>query len=132
MSTFAQLKDNVVLELGLDDTASGDEDNLLGRRLNEAVREVLMRTRVRVAVATVDLTGDEGDYELPTDILAVNNIIGSDGKPLERVSVEEIHELRRGTNPQGTSPRKYAVDGANLLMIRRARSLEHDLRRHPG
>jgi uncharacterized protein DUF6682 len=117
VSIYSELKENVVLELGLDDTASGDEDNLLGRRLNEAVREVLRRTRCRVATATVDLTAGEGDYELPVDIIAITNIINSDGAPLQRESVEYIHILRRGENPLGTNVYRYAVDGANLLMV---------------
>ena len=117
MSTFAQLKDNVSQELSLEETASGDEDVLLGRRLNEGVREVLIELRCRVAVATVDLTANEQDYELPVDILAINKIINSDSRPLDHVSVEDIYELRRGTNPEEVNTRKYAVEGANLLMI---------------
>ena len=117
MSTLLQLKANIVFELGLDDTIGGDEEIMLERRINEAVREVLIRTRCRVAVATVDLTADEANYELPTDILAINKIVNSDSRPLERESVEYIHELRRGLNPGGTNVSRYAVDGANLLMI---------------
>ena len=53
MSTFAQMKSNVSKELGLDETASGDEDVLLGRRLNQAVREFLIETRCYVTTTTL-------------------------------------------------------------------------------
>jgi hypothetical protein len=118
MSTFAQLKDNCSLELGLDETASGDEDTLLGRRLNEGVRKVLLKTKCRIAVATTNLTANENDYELPSDVLATNNIVNADNQTLDRVSVEEIHLLRRGDTPvTGPYPYRYAVDGANLLLL---------------
>lgn len=119
MSTFAELKVNVSNELGLDQTASGTEDVLLGRRLNQAVREVLRKTKCRVAVGNTTLTAGENDYELPADVLAVNKIVNSDDDPLDRESVEEIYELRRASTAIGSVgyPYRYAVDGANLLML---------------
>ena len=117
MSTFAEMKSNVSKEIGLDETASGTEDVLLGRRLNQAVRQVLRDTHMLVATGTVTLTADTNDYELPTTSIALRNLTNSDDVPLDRVSVEEIHELRRATQATGSNVWKYAVNGANLLMI---------------
>lgn len=122
MSTFSELKDNVSYELGLDETASGDDDVVLGRRLNEAVRRVLADLHLYVITGTITLAANDNEYELTdalsTDPLAVLKIINSDNVPLERVSVEEIHDLRRGTPTIGGSyVYKYALNGANLLMI---------------
>jgi hypothetical protein len=117
VSTFSELKSNVSNELGLDTAASGAEDVLLGRRLNQGVREVLLRTHCRVTTATTNLTANEDDYELPSDVLAINNVLNADGRALDRVSVEEMHWLRRGDSATGGDVYKYAVDGANLLMI---------------
>lgn len=123
MSTFGELKENVSLELGLSETASEDEDNLVGRRLNQAVRRVLLETHLYVISGSITLTASDNEYELndalSTDPLAVLDIKNSDGYSLDRVSVEEIHDLRRasGGTSTGTTMYKYALDGANLLLL---------------
>lgn len=116
------MKANVSNELGLDQTASGTEDVLLGRRLNEAVREVLLRTHCYVKTGTITLAASDWEYELTDalsdDPLAIHNLLTSDSKPLERVPVDQIHELRRAsTTSTATYTYRYAVDGANLLLI---------------
>lgn len=121
MSTFSELKVNVSYELGLDETASGADDVQLGRRLNEAVKKVLEELHCYVITASITLTANDNEYELKDaltpDPLAITSIINSDNVPLERVSVEEIHDLRRGTSATGNNVHKYAVNGANLLML---------------
>lgn len=82
---------------------------------------MLLETRLYVISADITLAAGDDEYELDaalsTDPLAVLDIVNSDNRPLDRVSVEEIHELRRGTNPTGTNVYKYALDGANLLLL---------------
>lgn len=118
MSTFAQLKTNVNAELGLDSTASGAEDVLLGVRLNEGVREVLLRTHCKVSVATTALTAGTADYELPTDVLAMHEIKTSALRSLERENPATIHSLRQAAaTATAAYTFLYALDGANLLML---------------
>lgn len=118
MSTLAELRENVSLELGLDQTASSDEETLLTRRLNQGVVEVLKKTHCYVKTAAFALSADTDEYEAPADLLATKSFIDSGNIPLDRVSVEEIHDLRRGTPATGSSSiSKYALNGANLFMF---------------
>ena len=128
MSTFAQLKSNVSKELGLDETASGDEDTLLGRRLNQAVREFLVDTRIYVTTTSLTVVaGDDpidlqaGGTHVPSgdlSVLAIDQIIDSNSVPLERVSPGDMNELYRASSTAGGSGlRRYALYGANLLRI---------------
>lgn len=128
MSTFAVLKSNVSKELGLDETASGDEDVLLGRRLNAAVREFLTDTLCYVTPGSASLTAATYDYDLQTgtsflasgntNILEIDAIIDSNNIPFERVTVDQIRELRRASGASSNSTqRRYALSGANLLMV---------------
>ena len=125
MSTFSVLKSNVSKELGLDETASGDEDVLLGRRLNQAVREFLIDTRIYVTTTTFTVGSENGTIDLQsgthmgsdTNILAIDQFVDSNNVPFERVSVSEIDELRRASSTGSAGQRKYALAGANLLLI---------------
>jgi hypothetical protein len=121
MSTFAELKSNISKELGLDETASGNDDVLLGRRINQAIRQVLIDLQLYVITASISLTASTNEYQLPAaltaDPLAILKLVNSDNVPLERVSVEEIHDLRRGAVATGSNVYRYAVNGANLLML---------------
>ena len=129
MSTFSVLKSNVQQELGLDTTASSDEDVLLGRRLNQAVREFLLDTRCYIASSTFTAVADQKDYDLQTgdfiggtgtnvSVLAIDQLIDSNNIPLARKNVSEIDEYRRASATTATSgQRNYALDGANLLML---------------
>jgi hypothetical protein len=119
LSTFAQLKNNVTLELGLDDEAGEDEDTLLGRRLNEGVRAVLVQTHCRVEVASTALTVGVADYELPVAALAMHRLVTNpDLRECVRENPATIHQLRESaaTGAAGYAY-SYALDGANLLML---------------
>jgi len=118
--------------LGLDQTASGDEDVLLGRRLNEGVLQVLLETHCYQAQAYFGLVASTQDYDLQggtnfqsslngsktanTVILAIDRLIDSNNIPLIRVDPEEIYDLRRASSTSSSSQRMYAVNG-NMLMV---------------
>lgn len=121
MATLSELRTRVSAKLGLDNTASGDQP-LIDGWLNEGVREVLLDTHCYVAKATMNLSANVGDYDLPTTILAIHDIYvtsgGEDGM-FERVSADEILRRRRAdaaVAATGTT-RYYAVNGANMLMV---------------
>ena len=116
MATLTTLRAAVAGELGLDNTASSTEQGLIDGWLNEAVEQVLVRTHCHVSFANISLTADTKDYHLPTGIIAIRKVVDSDSVPLVRESAEMIHELRRSSGASDSAMR-YAIDGANLLMV---------------
>jgi hypothetical protein len=94
---------------------TADDDTQLSRWVNQAIVDVMLRTKAKVMSATMTTTANVSDYTLSTDILRITYLKGSDGRILERVSEEEIHDRRHGTST-GTAMR-YALGGANLLML---------------
>jgi hypothetical protein len=110
-------------ELGLDETASGTEDVLVGRRLNQGVREVLLETRCYIKKATYALTASEGDYDLQKAAdpglayLAIDRFVDSNNRPLLRIERDELFELRRASATASSGQRRYALSGANMLHI---------------
>jgi hypothetical protein len=107
--TFSELKAAVSAYV------TADDDTQLGRWINQSVTDILLRTKAKVMSATMTTTANVSDYTLSTDILRMTYLKGSDGRILERVSEEEIHDRRHGTST-GTAMR-YALGGGNLLML---------------
>lgn len=111
------LRSNVTSVLGLDNTVSGDQ-TLLDNKINEGYTDVLLRTHCKVAKATMTLTVGSGDYTLDTGILTTIDVyLTSTGTDycLERATPPEILAARR--NSSSNIPYRYAVAGANLLML---------------
>jgi len=117
VATLADLRRVVSGKLGLDNTDGSDEQLLMDGWASEAVLQILLATHCRVTLATVSLIAGVKDYELPTGIIAINKVINASGEPLERVSPEAIYDLRRASASAPSSVYRYAVDGANLLMV---------------
>lgn len=122
MATLATLRRAVQQKIGLDSTASGTEETLLDEWINEGVVQVLLRTRCNVNAATITLTADTEDYNIDTDILAINDIAYSsatDGTrgTLQRTTPEQIIYFR--TSTPATTPRVayYALNGNDLFMV---------------
>jgi hypothetical protein len=108
------LKSRVSKRLGLDETASGTEDVLLGYELNDAVRDVLTRTRCNVnkATDTIDTAGQDQDLSAVPLLVLDISVSGSDGQVWlpERTTRAEILRMARGA---GTgSARYYAHEGS--------------------
>lgn len=118
MSIFSELKSNVSKEIGLDETASGTEDVLLGRRLNQGVRKFLIATKVKVARGTLDDEATD-DANLSQNVLQLLNIriAPSTGGSIlpERTTAQEILRMRAATGSGST--RYYALQGNDLLMF---------------
>lgn len=124
MSTFGltltDIRSRVANGIGLDNTDAGFEQGLIDSWTNEAIIDFLERTKVKVEQATTTLTAGDGDYELPSGVLVVNDITvtnASDGQvlPLEPIPIEELMWRRR--YPGATPVRYYAMQGANLLSL---------------
>ena len=122
MSTLSTLQSDVAGVLGLDfDSANpnnGDGPRLLGWA-NDAVIDMLRRTHCYVTSATMTLTANQGDYNLDSNILAIEDIYLTSGGAnfvVHRRETTEIINLR--LFQATTSPMTlYAVAGSNLLMV---------------
>jgi len=122
MSTLATLRSDVAGVLGLDYDAA-NPSNGDGPRLtawaNDAVIDMLRRTHVYVTSATMNLTSGQGDYNLDSGILAIEDIYTTSSGAnfrLSRKSSTDLVNLRLFSVT--TSPEQmYALSGANLLML---------------
>jgi len=122
MSTLATLQSDVAGVLGLDfdaaSPANGDGPRLLGWA-NDAVIDILQRTHCYIALSTMAMTPGTGDYDLDSDILAIEDMYlsssGSNSR-VRRLSTTDLLGLR--VDSVNSSPAQvYAVNGANMLMV---------------
>jgi hypothetical protein len=117
---LSDIRTRVSSVVGLDNTASSAEQQLIDSWTNEACVDFLERTKAKVELATITLTPNQGDYEIPTGALIINDITvtnASDGQvlPLEPIPYEELIWRRR--YPGAVPVRYYAFSGANLLSL---------------
>jgi hypothetical protein len=118
VTSLASFRTTVSSIIGLDNTPGSAEQLLIDGWVNEAVVQILRRTRLRTAIATLDLTAGAKDYELPPGIVFITEIIDAKNQPLERVRVDDINELRRTGPSSGIGfTYCYALNGANMFMI---------------
>lgn len=119
LTTF---RSSITAELGLDNTAGGDQP-LMDQRVNEGVTDYLLETGCKVISATLTETSGQGDYTLDTAILQVKGWYwssGTDYRRPQRVSVDELLRLRvaaQATTTGSTPAAYYALAGSNLLMV---------------
>jgi hypothetical protein len=116
------LKSRVSKIIGLDETASGNDDTMLGYELNDAVRDFLLRTHCNVNRSETVLTEDTDDSEIPSSVLAILDlqIAGSDSAIWlpQRTTPAEIMRMRRSAwGADSGTGRYYALNGSNLLMF---------------
>lgn len=122
MATLADFQTRISAKLGLSNTASTDQP-LLSSWINEAVAEILTRSRINVLPGTMTLTAAAYDYTLPTQILALDEMYLTDASTsvwyrLQRKSPAEIINFRVGTQFQGSPPvRWFALQGTSTLMV---------------
>lgn len=125
MSTLNTLQSDVAGVLGLDFDAAnpgnGDGPRLKGWA-NDAVLDMLRRTRCYVTTDTLNLTSGTGDYDLLTlkpswlEILDIYSTSGGANFRLQRLNPTDLINLRLFSVT--SSPEKmWALEGANLLMF---------------
>jgi len=104
------------LELGLDRTASSDEQLLMVDWANDGVVDVLMASRCHLTTGDLPLTIGEGDYQTDATILAVDDrTIEANTFPIQLVSISDIYEARRG-NISADYVMKLAFEG-DMMMV---------------
>lgn len=118
--TLADMRSRVANAIGLDNTAGSLEQGLIDSWTNEACLDFLERTKAKVEHATITLTTNEGDYDLPVTMLVVNTIectssVDGEVVPLEPIPIEEL--LWRRRYPGAVPVRYYSMQGANLLSL---------------
>jgi len=120
MSTLAQFRTAVSQKLGLDNTAGSTEQLAIDSWVNEAVLDILMETQVYIVESTATLTDGQGDYVMDANILIIKDVsVTSVGQSyvFDHVSPDEIIQRRVSTNIAGGPTRKYALNGADVLML---------------
>lgn len=120
MSTLTQLWGAVSNRVGNLDSAVAADQSRMTTWANEAVVQVLRRTRCRVVSATVSLAASVSDYTLDTTILAVTSAYTTSSgtsRQVELVTVDELLGLR-SQNASSSSPVTHmALAGADLLLV---------------
>jgi hypothetical protein len=121
LATFTVLKSRVSKVLGLDETASGTDDTLLGYELNDGVREFLLDTHINVNRSETTLAAATDDSEIASSVLAIEDIqiTGSDSQiwQPQRTTPAEIMRMRRASSSATGPARFYALNGNDLLMF---------------
>jgi hypothetical protein len=118
MATLATFRTTVAAILGLDNQTTGDQ-GLIDGWVQEGYQDVLLRTGCYVIADNTLLTAGTENYTISQSILKTVGLTltsGSNLYELERRTVNEILEFRRGSSSQGV-PWVYAVAGGNLLML---------------
>lgn len=122
MSTLGTLHSHVARELGLDTTSalSGDDATVVTEWANRAVRDILIKTHVRVRELSMDLTADKDEYALDTDVLQMLSLRSNDGtddREMEPLSLDEINRRRIHGDLSSGPARFYALWGSDLLVL---------------
>lgn len=119
MATLTNLRTRVYSRLGLDSTASGNDETETTAYLNEAIVDILLQTNCYVTTTTISLTPGTADYTLSSSIITIKEAYITSGGTvyqIENVSPADILAMRRSGT--ASSPATYyAVDGANQLMV---------------
>lgn len=103
-------------------SVAGTELTLLDGYINEAVEQILLRTKVNKKTATVALTSGQGDYTLDPIMLAFDDMWiapagGSTWMPmLEPVDSWDIRSMRN-VSPTVATPTKYYAFEGNVIML---------------
>lgn len=115
---LSSLRTAVAAELGLDNSAGSSDQLLIDQWLNQAVRDILLRTHCYVASTTQAVVAGTTDYQIAATVLAIIDLNGSvSGARFEYVTSEELFEMRRLNAGLSGTARAYAVIGSNLLTL---------------
>lgn len=107
---------------GLSQAASHPERSLMVGWYNEAVDQFLVETKMITATASMAVTAGSADYTLDTSLIAIKDLWydPADGSTDFLMIPEDESEIIRRRILQASvaaSPERYALSGANLLML---------------
>jgi len=117
---LATFRSRVARVSGMSPTDSGDL-TLIDGWVNDAVEQFLRETKLNVALASMAVTADQGDYTLDSDILAMQSLwyapADAQSALLVPLAPETLVQRRLFDSGEETPPRYYALAGANTLML---------------
>lgn len=119
MATLTTLRNVVASKIGLDN-AAGNEQTLMDEWINQGIVDILLKTRCYVDSADMATQVGVGDYDLDTDILTILEMFlvsGGSTYSLERVTPNELIDMKRRTAAASGPSLYYAVMGSNMLSI---------------
>lgn len=117
MTTFGRLKAKTCNTIGSLNTT--DDATALGEWANEAVRDVLLKTGVKVAPGTVALTPSTNDYTLDDEVLTIKHLYVTGATSLmTQVASGALLEMRiRDATTSSDGPWCYALEGNILFRV---------------
>lgn len=132
---LGQFRTRVSSVIGLDTGVGTTELDLMDDWVNEAVIDLLTRTRCTVNFTTMATTADQWQYHLDDDIIAIKEMwretSGTTSPVMTQVSPADILEYRRASAVPASSYATYwAVEGANLLLLYPTPSEAYNLSLH--
>jgi len=109
----------VARKTSLDNTVGSEDYNLIAALLNEAVIEVLLKTRIYIQQVDVALTQGVSDYRLDASILAIENQRGTTPAGMGQPEIISTAEMiaRQSTNVQNAGWRRALSFEGNLLTV---------------
>lgn len=122
MATLGVLHSHVARELGLDtdSSLSGNDATVVTEWLNRAVRDILVKTHVRVREFSMDLTAGTDEYSLDTDILQMLSLRsndGSDDREMEPLTLDDLNRRRILGDTSSSPARFYTLLGSDMLIL---------------
>ena len=115
---LTELRSSVTFKLFLDNSAQGDQP-LIDRYANEAVRDILQKTRCTIRRSTLSLTEGEEDYEFPVSIMSVlymRNLADNGNQFMTRVTIPDLEMMRMAEVTNGHA-RYYTVLGNDFFSV---------------
>lgn len=116
------LRSDVAGVLGLQYAAASptaDDGPRLTGWANDAVVDMLRRTHCYIAIGTLTMTPNVGDYTLDTSVIAIDDIYLTSGAAnyrVRRLATTDLINLRLFT--VNSAPiQMFALNGANMLMV---------------
>lgn len=118
---LATFRNRIARSIGLSQTKTEDL-TLIDGWVNEGVLQLLKDTKLNMRTAVLAVTAGSGDYTLDTEILAMKSLWyqpanGIQDVLLEPVDSQDILRFRRQQAAADVSPRYYALEGNDLLML---------------
>lgn len=117
--TLAKLRERVDANVGTKSATTGEDDQtLVTDDINEAYEDILVKTKCKVRRVEMDFTGEEQEYSLPTEALAIIEVYSSSDSEAHMMERQTIQQMIRHRRSEVGSPAKfYCVLGSDYLEV---------------
>lgn len=103
-----------------DSSLTGNDATFVTEWANRAVRDVLIKTHVRVRELSMSLTSGTDEYALDTDILQMLSLRSNDGaddREMEPLTLEDLNRRRIHGDLSSGPARYYSLQGSDYLIV---------------